>query len=272
MKIVAEIGINHNGQINFAKLMMEKAREAGCDYVKFQKRTPELCVPDAQKNIIRETPWGKMTYLDYKKHIEFGKDDYDIIDNDGTNWFASVWDEPAVDFIEENYNVPYYKIPSAMLTDTDLLERVADTGKPVILSTGMSTMKQIEAAFDICSSAPFVILMHSVSAYPLEDYDSNLNMIPALQKQFGCPVGYSDHTRGLHMACAAAALGACMIEKHITLDRAMWGTDQSASVETHALPLFVRNIRAVISGMGDGQKDGVIPCERPAYARLRKKI
>lgn len=268
IKIIAEIGINHNGDVETAKDLIDAADVAGCDYVKFQKRTPEICVPPKQRNIVKQTPWGEMTYMDYKKRMEFEALEYDQIEEYANNWFVSVWDTESVKFIENGYDPDYYKIPSALLTDTELLRSVADTGRPVILSTGMSTTGEIETALRTLSPAHRVMLMHSVSCYPLNDSDANLRAIETLQA-FGYPVGYSDHTRGLHMACAAVAMGVQMIEKHITLDRTMWGTDQSASLEPEALRKFVRNIRAVEAGMGNGDKESVQECELEAKRRLR---
>ena len=267
--IIAEIGINHNGSALIAYELIEVAREAGCNYVKFQKRTPSICVPELQKNKRKMTPWGEMSYLEYKEHIEFCIDKYRFIDCCELPWFASVWDIPSVDFMECNFpETPYYKIPSALLTDCELLLRASETGHAVILSTGMSTMHEIEIALNMLIAAPSVTLMHSVSCYPLEDENANLEAIETL-KTFGYPVGYSDHTKGIHMSCAAAAMGVTMIEKHITLDRTMWGTDQSASLEPALLQHLVRNVRSIELGMGDGLKNEVQECEQEALERLR---
>jgi len=269
INIIAEIGINHNGNIDTALDLMNVAADAGCDYAKFQKRTPSVCVPDQQKSVIKETPWGNMFYIDYKERMEFDAADYNkITRNNNIAAFASVWDTASVDFVEKHIDPDYYKIPSALMTDADLLLRTVDTGQPIILSTGMSTMREIENVMKYLLPCHGLILMHSVSCYPLADENANLKAIETL-REFGYPVGYSDHTRGIHMACAAAAMGICMIEKHITLDRTMWGTDQSASLEPDGLKKMVRNIRAIEKGMGDGDKTEIQECEREALERLR---
>ena len=270
--IAGEIGINHNGDLNIAKKLIDVAAFCGADAVKFQKRTPELCVPDDQKNRQRETPWGTMTYLDYRYRVEFGEAEYREIDRycreKGVIWFASCWDEPSVEFIEQ-FSPPCYKIASASVTDIPLLRTIAATSKPVILSTGMSTMQEIEAAvaqFDIDN----LIICHSTSTYPCPPEELNLRMIPALSSLFNCPIGYSGHEVGLQTTCAATVLGAKFIERHITLDRAMWGTDQAASVEPQGLMRLVRDIRTIEKAMGDGEKH-VYASEVPIRAKLRRK-
>lgn len=263
IEIVAEIGINHNGDADTAIDMAQMAQRAGCDFVKFQKRTPELCVPEAQKNVMKSTPWGEMTYLEYKRHIELSEKEYDLINESiDIPWFFSVWDVPSV-AVAMRYNSEYIKIPSAKLTDDDLVRACFNTGRTVILSTGMSDMEEVRASMLNAR----MMLMHAVSAYPLEDGDANLSAIHELRKTH-IPVGYSDHTRGIHIPEAAAALGACMIEKHITLDRAMWGTDQGASIEEGGLTKMVRNIRAIEAAMGDGVKR-LQSCEMEAKWKLR---
>lgn len=256
--IIAEIGINHNGDVEIAKQMIDLACEAGCDAVKFQKRDPDICVPEHQKSIMRETPWGTMTYLEYKYRIEFGEKEYDTIDSyckqKGIEWFASAWDLNSFSFLKK-YDFKHNKIASAMLTYKPLLIEVAKEKKHTFVSTGMSTMKEVAEAYGVFEdySCP-IELMHCVSIYPMEDADANLGMIQTLKNRFGCNVGYSGHERGLHITGVAVALGATSIERHITLDRAMYGTDQAASLEKSGLIRLVRNVRLTKSIIGDGKK------------------
>lgn len=268
--IVAEIGINHNGNLDYAKRLIDAAKLAGCNAVKFQKRTPRLCVPPAQKKKMRDTPWGYITYLDYRNKIEFGLKEYKEIDKycreRGMTWFASCWDKPSIDFMEQ-FKPVAYKIPSAMLTNTRLLKHFRKTGRPLILSTGMSTMEQIKSAVDLLGTKD-LILTHCTSTYPCPPEELNLNMIRTLMQTFDCPIGYSGHEVGLPTTVAAAALGACLIERHITLDRAMWGSNQAASVEPSGLVRLVKYIRVVESAMGDGVKK-VYDSELPVMQKLR---
>lgn len=269
--IVAEIGINHNGDIDIARQLIATAKRYGCDAVKFQKRTPELCVPPEQRNLMRETPWGIMTYMEYRYRVEFGQGDYQEIDayckRQDIAWFASCWDEASVDFIEP-FAPPCYKLASACLTDDALLKHHRATGRPLILSTGMSTIEQIDHAVDVLGTTDLV-LMHSTSSYPAKLEELNLRCIPMLMERYGVPVGYSGHEVGLVPTVAAAVLGACMVERHITLDRAMWGSDQAASVEPVGLQRLVRDIRAAESTLGDGAKR-VYDSELPLIKRLRR--
>lgn len=269
--VTAEIGINHNGDVELAKKLIDVAQAAGCDAVKFQKRTPELCVPPEQRGIMRETPWGYITYLDYRYRIEFGFEQYREIDHyckeKGIDWFASCWDEPSVDFIEQ-FDPPAHKICSAALTDTSLLKHLRTTGKPLILSTGMSTMEQIRAAVEIIGTDALIVA-HSTSTYPCPPEELNLNMIATLREEFPCPIGYSGHEVGLPTTVVAVGLGACFLERHITLDRAMWGSDQAASVEPGGLERLVKYVRVVERSMGDGIKQ-VYPSEVQALSRLRR--
>ncbi len=269
--VIAEAGINHNGDLELAKQLIDAAVHAGADAVKFQKRTPELCVPDDQKEKKRETPWGYITYLDYRHKVEFEQEEYAEIDGycaeKGIDWFASVWDEPSVDFLE-SFSPVCYKIPSASLTDHSLLKHTRNTGRPVVLSTGMSTMEEIKAAVDILGQKDLIIT-HSTSTYPCEPSELNLKMIHTLQSEFSCPIGYSGHEVGLIPTVTAVALGACVVERHITLDRAMWGSDQAASVEPAGFERLVKYIRVTEESLGDGVKR-VYESEQPSLQKLRR--
>ena len=269
--VLAEIGINHNGDLSIAKRLIDCAVECGCDGVKFQKRTPELCVPVSERGKMRQTPWGYITYMEYRERVEFGIDEYYEIHRycceKGIMWTASCWDHASLDFME-TFSPPFYKIASAALTDTSLLEKHRQTGRPLVLSTGMSTMEEIRSAVDTLGEDHLVIV-HSTSAYPCAVAELNLRMIETLRREFSCPVGYSGHEVGLPTTIAAAALGACYIERHITLDRAMWGSDQAASIEPVGLDRLVKYIRAVEQGLGDGIKR-VYESELPSRNRLRR--
>jgi N-acetylneuraminate synthase len=269
--VVAEIGLNHNGDVEIAKQLIDVAADAGADAVKFQKRTPDLATPAHMRDMLRETPWGTMTYLQYRHRVEFGRDEYIEIGDHavmrGLEWFASPWDVPSVEFLED-LGVAAHKVASASLTDHGLLAALRDTGKPVILSTGMSTMDQIDAAVEVLGTDRLV-LMHATSTYPMEPDEANLRMIPALRERFaGVPVGYSGHERGLQISIAAVALGAVAVERHITLDRTMWGSDHAASLEPVGLQHLVRDIRIIESALGDGVKR-VYPGEMAPMAKLR---
>lgn len=270
--IVAEIGINHNGSVDIAKLLVDAAIKAGVDAVKFQKRTPEICTPREQWDKMRETPWGYIRYIDYRHKVEFGQEEYQEIDRyckeKGITWFASVWDTPSVDFLEQ-FDPVAYKIPSAALTDHELLRHVRATGRLVILSTGMSTMEQIREAVKVLGTENLV-LMHATSTYPCEPDELNLRMIQTLKEEFPeVPIGYSGHEVGLVTTAVAVALGACMVERHITLDRAMWGSDQAASVEPGGFQKLVKYIRVTERALGDGVKR-VYDSEIPAMKKLRR--
>jgi N-acetylneuraminate synthase len=236
--------------------MIDGAVLAGCDAVKFQKRTPEICVPKDQWTIERDTPWGRMTYIDYRHKVEFTKADYAEIDRyckeRNLTWFASPWDEVAVDFLE-GFQTPVYKVASASVTDLPLLQRIARTKRPVILSTGMSTLDEIDRAVETLGTDN-LMLLHATSSYPAPLEDLNLRMIPVLSERYGVPVGYSGHETGLAPTLAAVAMGATLVERHLTLDRAMWGTDQAASVEVGGMMRLVSNIRDVERSFGDGVK------------------
>lgn len=270
--IIAEIGINHNGSEELALRMIEAAHAAGANAVKFQKRTPEICTPHDQWDQRRQTPWGEMSYIEYRHRVELSKDAYLAIDrlcrNLGILWFASCWDEPSVAFMEA-FDIPLYKVASASLTDHELLRAVKKTGKPVILSTGMSTADEIQAAIDILDTDKLA-LAHTTSTYPCPPHELNLRMIETLRRRYHpIPVGYSGHETGLATTYAAVALGACFVERHFTLDRAMWGSDQAASVEPEGLRRLVRDIRDIERALGDGVKR-VYESELGPRARLRR--
>lgn len=270
--IIAEIGINHNGSLDIAKQLIDKAVECGCDAVKFQKRTPEICTPKDQWEIERETPWGRMTYIEYRHKVEFGEEEYGAIDaycrEKRIDWFASCWDEPSVDFIEQ-FNPRLYKAASASLTDIDLLKKKVATGKPLIISTGMSTINEIETAMEELDTTN-VLVAHSTSSYPCPPEELNLRMIQTLQEKYpNNPIGYSGHEVGLATTLAAVAIGATFVERHFTLDRAMWGTDQAASVEPPGFRRLVRDIRDIETALGDGVKK-VYDSEMGARQKLRR--
>jgi N-acetylneuraminate synthase len=269
--IVGEIGINHNGDIETVKKLVDVAAEAGLNAVKFQKRTPELCVPRDQWDIERGTPWGVMKYIDYRHKVEFDEAEYqeisDYCKSKGVDWFASPWDEEAVDFLED-FDVPCYKIASASVTDIPLLEKINDTKRPVILSTGMSTMDEIKQAVNVFDPDNLIVC-HSTSAYPCDPSELNLNMIGTLKKEFDFPIGYSGHEVGLQTTVAAAVLGATLIERHITLSRAMWGSDQAASIEPAGVKRLVRDIRLIERSLGDGVKK-VYDSEFGMISKLRR--
>ena len=255
--VTGEIGINHNGDLENAFALIDAAADAGCDAVKFQKRTPEVCTPRDQWEIERDTPWGRMTYIDYRHRVEFDEDGYRAIDDyckkRNIAWFASPWDVQSVDFLEK-FDVPCYKVASASLTDDELLRALRATGRTVILSTGMSTPKQIRHAVEVLGSDN-IVLCHATSTYPAKAGELNLRVINSLKDEYpNVPIGYSGHETGLQTTLAAVALGATFIERHITLDRAMWGSDQAASVEPGGLARLVRDIRVVEDSLGDGVK------------------
>jgi N-acetylneuraminate synthase len=270
--ITAEIGINHNGDLSIAKRLIDVAVMAGCDAVKFQKRTPKKAVPPEYQDIKRDTPWGIISYLEYRHKVELGYNDYLEINHyckdKGILWYASCWDEESVDFVEQ-FSPPCYKAASASLTDLPLLEKMHATGKPLIISTGMSTFEEIHMAVDALGEENLLIA-HSTSTYPCPSDELNLSMINTLDSKFDCPIGYSGHEVGLQTTYAAVVLGASFIERHITLDRAMWGSDQAASVEPWGLMRLVRDIRVIEEALGDGIKR-VYESEQKARAKLRRR-
>jgi N-acetylneuraminate synthase len=270
--VVAEIGINHNGDLGIAKQMIDAAVRAGAEAVKFQKRTPEISTPPEQQKQMRETPWGYVTYLDYRNKVEFNEEQYCEIDrycrSKDIAWMVSVWDEPSVDFMEK-FDTPAYKIPSASLTDLGLIRKARATGKPIILSSGMSTIEQIQTGV-ATAGAKDLILMHCTSTYPCEPEQLNLKMIETLRQEFPeVPIGYSGHEVGLVPSTIAVALGACMVERHLTLDRAMWGSDQAASVEPGGFERLVKYLRVTEASLGDGVKK-VYESEKASMMRLRR--
>ncbi len=269
--IIAEIGINHNGDVQVAKKLIMAAHEAGVDAVKFQKRTPEICVPDHQKDQMRDTPWGYISYLDYRYKVEFSQEEYAEIDayckSLGIDWLASSWDIPSLKFIDA-FNPPVHKVPSALLTDHELLRAIKDTGRPVILSTGMSTMDEIRAAVEFLDMDNLLIC-HTTSSYPCPPEELNLKMIPVLKELYTCPIGYSGHEVGLVPSALAVAMGACLVERHVTLDRAMWGSDQAASVEPQGVRTLVKYIRVTEKALGDGEKR-VYDSEQSSRSKLRR--
>ncbi len=270
--IIAEIGINHNGSLDLAKELIDGAVRAGCDAVKFQKRTPEICVPLDQWYTERDTPWGRMSYIEYRRRVEFDLEQYAEIDRYCRErkilWFASCWDDASVNFMEA-FDPPCYKIASASVSDLPLLEKVRSTGKPAILSTGMSTIREIELAVATLGTGNLLIA-HTTSTYPCPLEELNLRMIYTLRDHFpSCPIGYSGHEVGLAPTWAAVAMGASFVERHITLDRSLWGSDQAASVEVTGFERLVENIRDIERAQGDGIKR-VYESELTQMKRLRK--
>lgn len=269
--IIGEIGINHNGDIGIAKKLIDGAARAGCDMVKFQKRTPDLVYTKKDLDRPRESPWGT-TNREQKHGLEFGKAEYDEIDRyckvKGIEWTASAWDVPSQLFLRE-YKLKYNKVASPMLTNRKLLETIAEEGRYTFVSTGMSTIEQIEKAAAIFDNAncPYE-LMHCNSTYPTDPADANLNVIKTLRDHFDVHVGYSGHETGIIVTCAAVALGATSVERHITLDRSMYGSDQSASLELGGLNRLVKYIRAVEVSLGTGEKK-VTEKEKTIAAKLR---
>ncbi|WP_309067390.1 N-acetylneuraminate synthase family protein [Microbacterium sp.] len=269
--VIAEIGLNHNGDVDNAKKLIDVAVDAGAQAVKFQKRTPDIATPEHMKQTPRETPWGTMTYLEYRYRVEFEKPEYTEIaayaKEKGVDWFASPWDEPSVDFLEE-MGVTTHKVASASVTDLGMLRKLAATGKPIILSTGMSTIEQIDTAVEILGTDK-LLLMHATSTYPLPPEEANLRTIQTLKDRYQVPVGYSGHEPGLQISIAAVALGAVAVERHITLDRTMWGSDHAASLEPHGFKNLVRDIRVIEAALGDGVKR-VFPGELAPLSKLRR--
>ena len=270
--MIAEIGLNHNGDMQIAKKLIDAAFATNWDCVKFQKRTPALCVPEHQKNVMRDTPWGQMTYLDYRYKVEFEKEHYDYIDQycrgKPIDWTASIWDLKSLEFLL-NYEVPFIKIPSAKLTEHDFLIESSKSGKPVIISTGMSSIEEIDSAVDILEahSKGNYVLLHTNSAYPAPPEDLNLQLIKYYKDRYGCLVGYSGHEYDLEASVIAAAMGAVIIERHVTLSHNMWGSDHFASLEVHAMDMLRKRIENARICLGDGVKKLT-----PKELEVRKKL
>ena len=270
--MIGEIGINHNGDINIAKTLIDALNACGWHCAKFQKRNPDVCVPEHQKLIIRETPWGKMKYIDYKYKMEFGDDQYDTINNycveKSLDWSISIWDIDSLNFAL-NYDLPYIKIPSAHITNIALLEESAQSNIPIILSTGMSNWEMVDNAVDIIGKRTTEFaLLHCNSTYPAPIDELHLNVIPEMKKRYGCIIGYSGHEFNLEPSVLAVALGAQIIERHITLDHNMWGTDQGSSLEVHAMDLLFKRIKDVKKILGGNEKI-ITDTEKPNLKKLR---
>ena len=268
--VIAEIGINHNGNLDIAKRLISVAVAAGCDAVKFQKRTVDVVYSADELARPRESPFGT-TNGDLKEALEFDSDDFEEIDAycKAVNipWFVSCWDEGSVDVIDK-FDVPCFKIASASLTDDHLLRHTRGKGKPIILSTGMSSYEEIDHAIDVLGKKDLVV-MHSCSTYPAYYEELNLRAIPTMKDRYSVPIGYSGHETGIASSVAAAVLGACSVERHVTLDRSMWGSDQAASLEPNGITRLIRDIRLVEQSMGDGVKR-VYERELPIIKKLRR--
>ena len=270
--LIGEVGINHNGSLQIALDIIKMAKSCGVDYVKFQKRSPQVCVPISKRNQIRNTPWGEMTYLEYKKKIEFEKEEYDAIDKYCREldipWTASCWDLESLKFLD-NYEIPFHKVASAMITNSTFLREVAQRQKTTFLSTGMCELSDIDNAVEIFKSKNCpVILLHSVSTYPANESELNLLAIPMLRNRYNLEVGYSGHESSVSPSFAAAVLGAVAIERHITLDRTMWGTDQSASLEESGIRQLISLLEKSRAILGNGEKR-FLESERKAADNLR---
>lgn len=257
--MIAEIGINHNGDMQIAKRLLDATFACEWNCAKFQKRTVDIAVPEAQKQVPRETPWGTMPYIEYKKRVEFEKKEYDEIDNYCRNkpidWTASVWDVPSLEFLNQ-YEVPFIKLPSALNCNKELVKSACETGKPIILSTGMSELEEIDQAVDWLEkySKGDYIICHTNSCYPSSNDELNLKLIQTYKERYNCLVGYSGHESNLEPSVIAAVLGACIIERHVTLDHNMWGSDQKASLEVQAMSMLRKRIYSSLSTLGSGEK------------------
>lgn len=257
--LIAEIGINHNGDIQVAKKLIDAANATGWNAVKFQKREPDIAVPEHQKKVMRDTPWGYISYLDYKKHVEFGKNEYDYIDSyckeKPMDWAASPWDLPSLHFLLQ-YDIPFIKIASATITDDEILMLAAKSGKTIIMSTGMSTIDEIDHAVEIMEKYANgnYILMHTNSTYPTPHNQLNLSMMNTLRDRYQCLVGYSGHEQDLEPSVIAVAMGACVVERHVTLSHEMWGTDQASSLTVPAMGLLHGRVLGIKEMLGNGEK------------------
>ena len=268
---IGEIGINHNGDMQITKKLIDAVSACGWNCAKFQKRNPDVCVPEHQKGVMRETPWGTMTYLDYKYKVEFGKDDYDYISKycaeKPVDWSASVWDLDSLKFLAD-YDLPFIKIPSAMTTNELLVSETAKVGVPIIMSTGMCELQEVnDAVNNVLKHNNNLVLMHTNSSYPTPREEINLNLIPFLKERYGCRIGYSGHEEDLEPTVIAVALGATVIERHITLSHDMWGTDQKSSLEVMAMDMLYKRVKDVLKIMGTASKTVT-----PSEVAIRKKL
>ena len=272
--LIGEIGINHNGDLQIAKKLIDATFASSWNCVKFQKRNPDICVPEHQKNVPKNTPWGEMTYLEYKYKIEFGNTEYDYIDKycreKPLDWTMSIWDLDSLYFAVQ-YDVPFIKLPSAMVTNEELLIEVSKTGKSILLSVGMSTLAEVDRAVNLLEKhSRSYAIMHCNSSYPANHDELNLRVIPKLKERYNCTVGYSGHEYGIEPTIYAVILGARIIERHITLDHNMWGTDQASSVEVHGMNMLYKRIKDFEIILGDGEKR-VTKSEIPIRNKLRKE-
>lgn len=274
--MIAEIGINHNGDLQIAKKLIDAANACLWNCVKFQKREPDIAVPEAQKNVMRDTPWGRITYLEYKKKIEFGKEEYDYIDKycreKPLAWTASPWDIPSLEFLLD-YDLPFIKIASAGNADREMMKLACESGKPLLVSTGMSTLEEIDEMVDFLEkhSNGDYILLHTNSAYPTPAEEINLRMIKTLRERYHCLVGYSGHEQDLEPSVVATAVGAKVIERHVTLDHNMWGTDQAASLSVAAMAMLQGRMKEVLVMLGTGEKT-VTEREKEVRRKLRGNV
>lgn len=273
--MIAEIGINHNGDLQIAKKLIDAANACLWNCVKFQKREPDIAVPEEQKNILRDTPWGRITYLEYKKKIEFGRKEYDYIDryckDKPIAWTASPWDIPSLEFLL-SYDLPFIKIASAGNADREMMRLACESGKPLLVSTGMSTLEELDEMVDLLEkySDGNYILLHTNSAYPTPAADLNLRMIKTLKNRYHCLVGYSGHEQDLEPTVVATALGAKVIERHVTLDHNMWGTDQEASLTVAAMAMLQGRMKEVLLMLGNGEKT-ITENEKKIRRKLRRE-
>lgn len=273
MKFIAEIGINHNGSLEVAKKLIDMAKEAGVDIVKFQKRSPDICVPEKMKKVMKcGTPWGDITYLEYRHKVEFWEREYDEIDRYckriGIEWTASAWDTESQKFLKP-YDLKYNKVASAVLTNRELIEMVADEGKYTFISTGMSTLEEIDKAVGVFKKKDCEFeLMHCNSSYPMPAEEANLRCIPMLRERYECNVGYSGHEPGIQISLAAVVFGITSLERHITLNRTMWGSDHACSLEKHGIEILIRDVKVILKALGDGSKH-IYPGELEKRKQLR---
>ena len=270
--LIGEIGINHNGDLQITKKLIDAVYACSWDCAKFQKRDPDVCVPEHQKDVLRETPWGKIKYIDYKHKVEFQKTQYDYIDQycklKPVDWSASVWDLNSLEFLMQ-YELPFIKIPSAMATNETLVTETAKTGRPIIMSTGMCELNEVdEAVNNVLKHNDNLVLMHTNSSYPTPKEEINLNLIPFLKERYDCPVGYSGHEEDLEPTVIAVALGATVVERHITLSHDMWGTDQKSSLEVMAMDMLHKRVKDVNTILGSATKT-VTESEIPIRKKLR---